>query len=285
MNFAAMLAKAKARGKPVAKKSSTPPVVAKASISSSSSSTTEKKIVDFIVIGVQKAGTSAAVVNLTKHPEIWLKPGQVHFFDRWYPKGVKHYRDLMRPDKGGVKLVGEKTPTYIYCDGCMQRIKELAPKCKFLLFLREPMSRAYSHWNMVKNNMKEEDLPFTECVDRELTTLMTQPKTFGNALSHYVQRGFYMDQIERFLKVFPKEQLCVVIAERIRKNPVEEHKRIFEFLGVEGVDIEAENVHLGKYKEKEMPEKTKNKLRELYKPHNERLFEWLGERITEWDEA
>ena len=294
MNFSEMLAKAKAKAGKTGPKKASGNSVGKLAAANSSSTAPSKaavaaasgeKIVDFIIIGVQKAGTSAAVVNLTKHPDIWLKPGQVHYFDRWYPKGVKHYRDLMRPDKSGVKLVGEKTPTYIYCDGCMERIKELAPKTKFLLFLREPTARAYSHWNMVRNNMKEEDLPFAECVDRELTTLMKQPKTFGNALSHYVQRGFYMEQINKFLKVFPREQLCVVIAERIRAKPVEEHQRIFDFLGVDTVEIAAEDVHLGKYKEgaKEATDKAQVKLKELYRPHNECLFEWLGERIPEWE--
>lgn len=300
MDFSALLAKAKARngkgGSKVVRKASdgsssksTPPSSSSSSAGGSKAVARPKldagdqRIVDFMVIGVQKAGTSAAVVNLTKHPDIWLKPGQVHFFDRWYTKGVKHYRDLMRPTKSGVKLVGEKTPTYIYCDGCMERIKELAPHAKFLLFLREPVSRAYSHWNMVKNNMKEEDLPFTECVERELSTLMKQPKTFGNALAHYVQRGFYMEQIESFLKVFPREQLCVVIAERIRANPVAEHQRIFDFLGVPSMAIAAEDVHLGNYKEKTVPDKAKERLKALYAPHNERLYKWLGESIPEWD--
>ena len=166
----------------------------------------------------------------------------------------------------------------------MERIKAAAPNTKFILFLREPISRAYSHWNMVTQNMRQEHYSFNECVDRELTTLMTEPKTFNNALLHYVQRGFYMDQIEAFLKIFPREQLLVVIAERIRKDPVEEHKRIFEFLGVEATEIVAEDKHLGNYKEKTVPPKTKARLDALYAPHNERLYEFLGERITEWEE-
>jgi len=287
MDFAAALKKAKAAkrkssetsGGSSNKKSSGKTVINSKQVDTGDA--TYKAPVNFIIIGVQKAGTSAAVVNLSKHPDVWLKPGQVHFFDRWYQKGLSYYRSLLKPDKSGVKLIGEKTPTYIYCDGCMERIKDVAPNTKFLLFLREPISRAFSQWNMLKNNMKQEDLSFGEACDRELTTLMGQKRSFGNALAHYIQRGFYMDQIERFLKVFPKEQLLVVIAERIRANPVEEHQRIFDFLGVDKVEIEAEDVHLGKYKDT-LPPRVKEKLKEVYRPHNERLYEWLGGPIEEW---
>lgn len=289
MNFAAALDKAK---KLKRKQSSLDQKDKKIKSSAESSSITtktisskndnNKPIVNFIIIGVQKAGTSAAVVNLTKHEDIWLKPGQVHYFDRWYGKGLNYYRDLMRPKKSNIKLIGEKTPTYIYCDGCLDRIKKSCPNAKFLLFLREPVSRAYSHWNMLKYNMKQEDLTFDEAINRELKEFLTQEKNYGNALYHYVQRGYYMDQINNFLKYFPKEQLLVVIAERIKKNPKKEHDRIFNFLGVSSMPIEAEEVHKGNYRD-ELPDKTKTKLKKIYHEHNERLFEWLGERITEWE--
>jgi hypothetical protein len=33
--------------------------------------------------------------------------------------------------------------------------------------------------------------------------MMKETRVFGTAEYHYIQKGFYMDQIERFLKVFP----------------------------------------------------------------------------------
>ena len=48
----------------------------------------------------------------------------------------------------------------------------------------------------------KESLSFAECVERELSDLGSM-RTYGTAEYHYVQRGFYMDQIERFQKTFP----------------------------------------------------------------------------------
>ena len=93
----------------------------------------------------------------------------------------------------------------------------------------------------------KEDLSFDECVERELTTMMGQMRTFGFSQLHFVQRGFYLEQIERFQRVFPKkcasisyfsniltdvrEQMLIVISEHMRTHAQEQYNRIFRFLG------------------------------------------------------
>ena len=150
-----------------------------------------------------------------------------------------------------VTLIGEKTPELIYCDDCAARIKVVCPRAKFILFLRDPIDRAYSSWNMQvkKNNEKRS---FEECINRELSEMRDAEregrpvrKSFGDAEYQFLQRGFYMDQvldfkiiskrvllctcmkIERFQIEFPDpSQLLIVISEHIRteyivfmKNP------------------------------------------------------------------
>lgn len=127
-----------------------------------------------------------------------------------------------------------------------------------------------------------ESLPFEECVDRNLANL-NEYRSFGTAEFHYVQRGFYMDQIERFMKIFPnRDNLLVLIAERVKRNPAESYQTIFSFLGAREFSFEAEDEHVGKYSSSLSP-KVIEKLRKVYHPHNERLFQWLGYRIPEWD--
>jgi len=77
---------------------------------------------------------------------------------------------------------------------------------QFVMCVRDPVKRAYSNWNMqlqVPGGSGIEDLSFPEAIERELSGLMGEKRVYGTALYHYVQRGLYMDQIERFLKVPP----------------------------------------------------------------------------------
>lgn len=135
---------------------------------------------------------------MNKHPDIFVCP-ETHFFDVNWDKGLDWYKNKLQTTKA---IVGEKTPELIYVDACAARIKEVCPSTKFILFLREPAKRAFSAWNMqrLKN---VEDMSFSEAVSRELSSMMSERRVTGSAEYHYIQRGFYMDQIERFMKVFP----------------------------------------------------------------------------------
>jgi hypothetical protein len=244
----------------------------------STAQTTGLRLPTFYIIGAQKGGTMAAVKNLNKHPDIYVA-NEVHYFDRaWHTKDVKWYAAQFTTDKS---VLGEKTPELIYVDECAPRMKEVSPHAKFLLFLREPVSRAYSAWNMNKSNGRE-SAPFDECVARNLNNL-DEIRSYGTGEFHYVQRGFYIDQIERFLRVFPdRSRLHIVIAEQVRRDPATAYAKIFDFLGVSGFDFVPEDEHIGSYESAISP-KVADRLRKVYAPHNERLFRLLGYRVPEWE--
>lgn len=239
----------------------------------------------FIIVGVQKGGTTAARHNLNKHSEIFVHP-EIHFFDYHYTKQSSNwYFDLFKkPEALKKTIIGEKTPELIYIDPCAERIKEVCPHAKFILFLRNPIERAYSEWNM--NRLKgDETRGMKECVESNLNHI-DEYRSNGTSHYHYVQKGFYMDQIERFQRSFPdKNQLLIIISEHIRTDPVKQFLRIFDFLGAKYEPIDAEEeYYCGEY-ERAMDGATIRTLQSVYQSHNERLFNYLGYRITEWDDA
>ena len=162
----------------------------------------------FLIIGAQKAGTMAAVKNLNKHPEIACL-SEEHYFDLgWNSKTVSYYRSLFRKYQNTEKRVfGDKTPEYGYVEECHSRIRSVcSPNTKFIFMIRDPVLRAYSAWNMnVKRNFTT--IPFDEYVDTNLKDYSIygakEYRSYGTAEHHYVQRGFYLDQINRFLETFP----------------------------------------------------------------------------------
>jgi hypothetical protein len=101
-------------------------------------SRSEKKLVDFLIIGAQKAGTTALGRNLNKHPEIFVK-NECQFFTFCWGYGVDWYRQQLQSTK---RLIGEKTPEIVYCDDCATRVQEVCPNAKFILCLRDPVARS-----------------------------------------------------------------------------------------------------------------------------------------------
>ena len=241
----------------------------------------------FLVLGAQKAGTMAAVKNLNNHPEVFCLK-EPHFFDLgWHSKSVQSYRNQFRGT--GKKICGEKTPELIFVDECATRIKQVCPEAKFVLMIRDPIKRAYSAWNMNRNRDTEMS-PFDVCVDRNLANI-NEYRSHGTAEYQYVQRGFYLEQIQRWMKVFPdKNQLLIVVAEHLRgERGKGEYNKIFNHIGARKLDsFEVEDEHIGTYGSGEgtasgkISNKVEAKLKKVYRDHNEALFKFLGFRIDEW---
>src|ERR1051325_3115799 len=107
---------------------------------------------DFILAGAQKSGTTALHYFLSRHPDITMGDQQeIHFFDdEQIFSGPVDYELLHRHYASTEKsqLAGDCTPIYLYWKPAMERIWKYKPTIKLLILLRNPIDRAFAHWNM-----------------------------------------------------------------------------------------------------------------------------------------
>jgi len=186
---------------------------------------------DFIICGAQKGGTTALLKYLKQHPQIYMPRQEMHFFSWYYDRGERWYAKHFRYNLS-LCIYGEKSPSYMYLDAGLvaKRMHETMPSVKLIFMLRDPVKRAYSeYWMLVLNG--EEKLPFNEAVWREDRD--------------YLKRGFYAQQIREYLKYFGKENIMILISEDFRKNRERRMKEVFDFLGVEHIDLRTPDVHVG----------------------------------------
>lgn len=194
------------------------------------------KRVDFLGVGVQKAGTSALDSYLRMHPALCMASiKEVHFFDedgaffREAMHGYEGYHRHFAPTPA-TALIGEITPAYIYWNDAPRRIWQYNPAMKLIAVLRNPVTRAFSHWNMARDR-GEDPLPFWDALQAERercrASLPLQNRPFS-----YVDRGFYTAQLRRLWAFFPSEQVLVLRYEDLRDRASETLDRIFDFLGV-----------------------------------------------------
>lgn len=242
----------------------------------------QEKIVDFIIIGVEKCGTTAACDNLNSHPRIAIRSQEPHFFNKgfgnWPPidTSVDWYKNFLPEGE----VVGEKTPCYIYWPGSIYRIKRLQPDVKLIIFLRNPVYRAYSRWHMGILNGGHKHHGWREKIVEDLQRIEETDVPIYNDI---IQRGFYATQIENVLRLFSKEQLHISIQEHVLSNMQDEYGKIFEFLGVGEHVVSYKKSRIGHYKR--MSEVDREFLFDYYKPYNEKLFNLLGYEIPEWDKS
>src|ERR1044071_4465915 len=169
--------------------------------------------IDFIVPGAQKSGTTALHYFLKGHPQIVLPDRQeMHFFDdEEIFSGPFDYQLLHRPFPPRIRstsIVGEVTPSYLYWGPAMERIHAYHPRIKLVILLRNPIDRAFAHWNMQRFKDRE-PLDFLAALKEEPRRI-AQPLSIESRRFAYVDRGFYSVQLERVFNFFPRGQVKLV---------------------------------------------------------------------------
>ena len=189
---------------------------------------------DFILAGAQKSGTTALHYFLSKHPNITMGDQQeMHFFDDDEKfVGTVDYDLLHRhfPRVARSTIAGECTPSYLYWKPAAERIWQYNSKIKLLVLLRNPIDRAFAHWNMQRFKGRE-PLDFLEAVKEEKIRIAGAPPIEARRFA-YVDRGLYAQQLERFFQFFPREQVKVVKFENFQPQQRETLDSIFSFLGL-----------------------------------------------------
>lgn len=106
---------------------------------------------------------------------------------------------------------------------------------KVIVVLRNPVERAFSHWNMERS--RAWDLaPFGEAIRRERDRCR-EALPLQHRVYSYVDRGFYVEQLRRIWSYFLPGQVLVLRSEDLRLVPQRTMDRVFRFLGVESVPV------------------------------------------------
>ena len=199
-------------------------------------------LVNFLIVGTQKGGTTALAKFLAQHPDICFAPcKEVHFFDGVEYDRTQNQAQLNQlyqqsfPNWQGQQIVGEATPIYMYLPFVAERIYHYNPQMKLIFLLRDPVERAISHYNMELGRGLEW-LSLPAAIALEPYRLWKDRHNLHEKSSlrchSYSDRGFYAQQIIRMQQYFPREQMLF-----LKTGDLWQHHRgilqdIYDFLGL-----------------------------------------------------
>jgi len=237
-----------------------------------------RRLPDFLLLGAQKSGTSSLYAYICQHPNVLeALEKEIRYFGRGDRLSTRWYRSHfpLVSSRGtatspkGV-MTGEATPGYLTRPGAAAHAAAVVPAARLLVVLRDPVDRAYSHYQHMKRRRK---------VGVEFEALAAR-------LPERVHRVFrlsaYADGLRQWAEHFPREHLLVLQAERFFADPAATMERVWSFLGLEPFEAESYPVSMaGGYADR-MSADTRRRLQEYFAPGNEQLFTFLGER-WDWD--
>jgi hypothetical protein len=252
----------------------------------------------FLVIGAQRAGTSFLYSVIASHPGI--APAlvkEVHYFDNNYQRGLAWYRAHfpsigiagLRLPGSPAKITGEASPYYLFHPLAPGRVASILPEARLVAVLRNPVDRAYSHYQKERRKGTE-FLPFEEALEAESERvpgerekLVADPtyRSMAHQRFSYLARGIYVDQIEAWRQWFPEKQLLVLNSEDMFRQPEAAVRSVCDFLELPDWSPSiSQEPRATRYTP--MSPSARRRLVDHFRPHNARLFQHLG-RDFSWD--
>lgn len=199
------------------------------------------------VIGAAKAGTTALDEYLRQHPALFMSPVREpnHFA---FPGGPVPYRGhdggpapmartsvtdpaayrALFADAPPGAVVGETSPAYLYVPGTAERIAEAVPDARIVVILRDPVERAFSAYQHLLREGRE-----PESFEVALTLEADRIAAGWGILWRYVDAGRYAAQLERYLAVFPRERILVLLHDDLVADAARTCREVFRFAGVD----------------------------------------------------
>jgi hypothetical protein len=233
---------------------------------------------DFLGIGAQKSGTTWLYENLRCHPDLFLPDKkELHYFDRRFHRSLRSYARHF--EAGAGKVRGEITPSYAaLAPSRIRYIRAIMPQARLIFLMRNPIDRAWSQALM--NVLTRANRAFDDVGDEEFLAHLRHERS--------IIRGDYNRILERWLAVFPKEQLLVGFFEDVRERPKELLTEVFNHIGVSpDVDWTAFPCNQVVYSGVgiPLPDRFRAALEQIYDPEIELLVQQFGPRIAHWRRA
>lgn len=203
-----------------------------------------KQVLDFIVVGAQKSGTTSLFEYLCRHPDLCLPPSkEAPYFnnnDR-YSSDWGEYLENTLPHADPSCQWGTVTPQYMNggASGAGDertvplRIRERLPDVRLIAILRDPVQRARSHHGMAVIDgwdTRSFDVAVRELLQPEV---LVRSRRQLSEITGYVVFGEYGRILAGYLDVFPREQLLVLFTSELKDDPHGVLHRVFQFLGVD----------------------------------------------------
>jgi hypothetical protein len=270
---------------------------------------------NFIVIGPGKTGTTWLYQCLAAHPEIRLArhTKETLFFNDYYDRGGNWYGSFFE-GLGEARAIGEVSNTYFFNADVPARIAAHLPNVKLIAFLRDPVDRVMSLYLFrLRNGLVTGTLDEALAADSSIIAQNFFDEHLARWLALFPREQLFIALFED-LKRDPFELLRRIYAflgvdpdfvppaagERVLEASAPRSPGLFHFLKRFALWLRRHDFHraltwaktsplimrvltrpLGTDKPN-MPDETRARLREIYRPHITKTAALIGRDLKDW---
>lgn len=215
----------------------------------------ESKKANLYVVGAMKAGTTFFTEILSQHPQVYMSPiKEPHYFINSLPENlyepsrffsIENYFAKDFPTPLHIAKVEkldqyqmlfslaeetqlyriEASTAYLHAPESAGLIHEYNPNAKIIILLRDPLKRAFSHYNMDKG-LGRVNKDFESIIVDEIAKY----KNASLPWNSYLGMSFYKDSVKKYISLF--ENVLVVNFEELTRNKKKTLKIVSDFLNI-----------------------------------------------------
>ena len=189
----------------------------------------------FLIVGVQKAGTTSIYNYLQEHPQVFMsRIKETNFLEQdWesFPPEKQNKNGIITledyaalfADVTDEIAIGEASPNYLFhYESSAARIKKYVPDAKLIVVLRNPVERAYSDYLMhIRDAISTKVMSFSEQIDKRAHK------------SFIIRKGFYATPVKYYMDRFDKDQIKVYLYDDLVRDPQQFMEEFYVDIGVE----------------------------------------------------
>lgn len=185
---------------------------------------------NLFIVGAPKCGTTALSEYLRDHPGLFMsRPKEPNFFceDLEKTRGVTSLGSYLQlfSNADGQPVVGEASTWYLYSEVALERIWQFNPNAKIIAMVRNPIDLVYSLHSQLVYNQIETERTFEKA-------WRLQESRPDRPFLQYARIGMLGRQIERLLRIFPREQVSIVVFDDFTESPGAVYHDTLAFLGL-----------------------------------------------------
>lgn len=212
-------------------------------------------IIDAMIVGAEKAGTTSLLRYLGQHPQVAI-PGKysagMDNFDSGLEFGEFLSDDRAQPERLQASIQTEfgkvpdvarvrlaKNVGIMYEPDAMIRLKDHNPDVKTIAMLRSPVARAFSSFRYQQFRGEEKLTCFDEALRREKSCDSDQLSIH----TRYAFKSSYVIHLQNLDKVFGDASVYVMTLERFQAEPASEYRNLCRYLDIDTDFVPDFSVH------------------------------------------
>jgi hypothetical protein len=145
----------------------------------------------------------------------------------WLVSDWDDYLRLFRQAKAET-AVGEASPGYLWSETAAANIHACVPNARIVMVLRDPAERAFSQY------LHQLAVGLTKCTFRRHIEECSRSASREMGIHYpFLEIGLYYRQVQRYLELFPRDQIRIYWFEEDWQQPTRLLRDLFEFLEVD----------------------------------------------------